>query len=271
MKVTIFGCGWLGKQIAEEFIKKGHDVYGNYRSEKGRSELLEIGVEPFYYEVTRNLINLSDIQVSQMDLIIISIPPFDRDVAENYAIGLQNVVLQFDDDVRVIFTSSTGVYPKKDGIFDEEYNFSAGEKLNPVLLAEKGLRAILGDSLLVLRLGGLIGPGRHPIKQLSGKKVISDGSAPLSLIDSRDVVALISLIAEENHFGETYNVVFPVEQCKKEYYGLIAKKYKLNPPDYGDQPEPFRKIPSKKLMTKYKMILTNNILEFDQPLSVSSV
>ncbi len=267
MKVTVFGCGWLGKQIAEEFIKKGHHVYGNYRSEKGRSELLEIGVEPFYYEVTRKFTDLPETLVSQMDLIIISLPPFDPDVAENYAIGLQNVVLEFEGDVRVIFTSSTGVYPKKDGIFDEDYDFNAGEKLNPLLLAEKGLRAILGDNLLVLRLGGLIGPGRHPIRQLSGKKVISDGSAPLALIDSRDVVALISLLIQENHFGETYNVVFPVEQRKKEYYGLIAKKYRLSPPDYGDQPEPLRKIDSTKLMTKCTEVLTNNILEFDQPLS----
>jgi nucleoside-diphosphate-sugar epimerase len=256
LNIVIAGCGWLGQQIGAQLLGEGHQVYGTYRSGSTRDRIGSIGIDP---------VQIGELdQISRTtDLLIISIPPGKPEKVEDYAEYLKNIVLQFPENTKVIFTGSTGVYPKKDGVFKEDYVFENSEKLTPLFLAEKGLRAILLDRLTILRLGGLIGPNRHPVKVLSGREIQTDGNAPVNLIDSRDVVNLISFIIKHHLFGELLNVSFPILMTKNDYYKMIASRLGLEGPRYVGTPESIRLVDSSKLISNLGFSYQFPITDYD--------
>lgn len=257
--ITIFGCGWLGKQIALSFLREGRKVFGSYRSKENKEQLMEFGIIPFEYHLSSDYIEIDTRIINETGLLVLSLPPLKGIKIEDYAIALQNIVLQFHDTVKVIFTSSTGIYPKKDGNYNEDYEFDGIERLNELYLAEKGLKSILGNRLTILRLGGLIGPNRHPIKYLSGRLIENDGSCPVSLVDGRDVVRLIHYLQIQGVFGEIFNVSFPVKHSKAQYYSVIAKNNDVAQPIYGDSNDLQREIHSNKLSKEYNFQFIHDI------------
>lgn len=231
VNITIIGCGWLGQQLAASLIDSGQNVRGNYRTSKTKTDLVDLRIEPFKWEIAESdLVQIDQEITSTTDVLIICLPP---SCAEDYPLVLQNLVLQFKDDVLVIFTSSTGIYPKREGVFDETYEFNKQEKDSVLYRAENRLRSLLKNRLTILRLGGLIGPNRHPIKFVSGKTYDDDGSAPINLIDSRDICLLVDFLIENEKFGSLFNVVCPSTLSKRSYYSAIAKELTLESPSYG--------------------------------------
>lgn len=253
MNITIIGCGWLGQIVSDKLIKEGHSVRANYRSEETKDSLKKIGIEPFQFEAATEYQSLHKAITENTDVLILSLPPSGLETVD-YAITLQNIALEFPEFTRVIFTSSTSVYPKKEGSFTESYEFDTTEKLNRIYLAEKGLRSILQDRLTILRLGGLIGPGRHPIHSLSGRQMPTNGSCPINLIDGRDIANFIELLIREDKFGELFNLVYPDSTPKKAYYTLIAKELGLDPPTFNGESEIARKVEGQKVFqqTQFK-------------------
>ena len=83
---------------------------------------------------------------------------------------------------KIIFTSSTSVYPQLDIVFDETYDLNQLPGKNSIIEAENVLRAHFSDRLTILRLGGLIGHDRHPIRFLTGRTIAKSGSDKISLI-----------------------------------------------------------------------------------------
>lgn len=257
--ITIFGCGWLGKQIALSFLKEGNKVFGSNRSKENEEQLMKLGVIPFEYHLSPDYIEIDTRIINETSLLVLSLPPLKGIKIEDYAMALQNIVLQFHDTVKVIFTSSTGIYPQKDGNYNEDYAFDGIERLNELYLAEKGLKSFLGNRLTILRLGGLIGPNRHPIKYLSGRLIENNGSCPVSLVDSRDVVRLIHYLQDQDVFGEIFNISFPVKLSKSQYYSVIAKNNEVAQPIYGDNKDIQRDIRSTKISEEYNFQFIHDI------------
>ena len=246
MKIVIYGCGWLGQQIGEHFRLKGHKVFGSYRSEESKEKLIEKQITPFYHAASKEYSQISNEITDNTDLLIISVPPIRNEDPATYSVALQNVLLDFPDTSKVIFTSSTGIYPKVEGTYNEDYNFTAEERLNVLHLAEKGLRSIAQDRLTILRLSGLVGHDRHPIKFLAGRNMHDNGRTPVALVHSEDIIGFIELLIEKGTFGEIFNLSYPGNQLKCDYYLKIAKALGLLPPNYADAPAPYRFIDSQK-------------------------
>lgn len=246
MKIVIYGCGWLGQQIGEHFRLKGHKVIGSYRSEESKEKLIEKEITPFYHTASTEYSQISNEITDNTDLLIISVPPIRNEDPATYSVALQNVLLDFPDKTRVIFTSSTGIYPKVEGTFQEDYSFKANERLNELYLAEKGLRSIAQDRLTILRLSGLIGNDRNPIKFLQGRNMHDDGKTPVALVHAHDIIRFIDLLVEKDTFGEIFNLSYPGNQLKCDYYSKIAKALGFLPPNYADVPAPYRFIDSEK-------------------------
>ena len=231
MNITIIGCGWLGQQLGTSLIENGHTVRGNFRSAKTEKRLMRIGIKPFRWEVSKSASDkINQDIIDATDILIICLPPSS---VEDYPLVLQNIVLQFEDNTRVIFTSSTSVYPMRDGVFDEMYEFNEQEKKSRLFRAEKGLTGLLNDRLTILRLGGLIGPNRHPVKYVSGKTYADNGLTPINLIDSRDICRLVNFLLQNEDFGRLFNVVCPSDKSKRSYYTNLADELALQSPEYG--------------------------------------
>ena len=95
-----------------------------------------------------------------------------KDNQNYYGDKLIEIVDQFPETSKFIFTSSTSVYENISGEYNED-----SKKLiesSPILIAEKKLSGLLNSRLTILRLGGLVGLNRHPINILQGKKNIKN-------------------------------------------------------------------------------------------------
>lgn len=118
----------------------------------------------------------------------------------------------------------------------ESFTFSHGCDLQKeTVQAEIKLRAILGSRLTILRLEGLIGNDKHPVKHLSGKKEIPNGNSPVNLIHLDDVIGLIDRIIERKYWGEVLNACYPNHSIKKVYYTQKAEKLNIPLPEFKDE------------------------------------
>lgn len=231
MNIKIIGCGWLGIQVAEHLLELGNIVYGSYRSSHQKEVISKTRIKGFELNLgVKSQISINILE--NVDVFIISLSPMRKEDSDYYAAVLSNFAQQTPATSKVIFTSSTGIYPQKEGRFTEEYKFLEKE-MNVLFKAESALRKILSDRLTILRLGGLIGPKRHPVKSLQGKSISNDGSAPINLMHSTDVCRAIQQLIEKKIYGGTFNLVFPTDVSKKMYYSSMVKKYNLEQIIFG--------------------------------------
>ncbi|MBM3184801.1 MAG: NAD(P)-binding domain-containing protein [Bacteroidetes bacterium] len=218
--VAIFGMGWLGKPLALSLKKNGNKVFAATRNIDKVKEFNKLGLVGFQvsFETDSVKIYLSKEELDQMDYLIICIPPSGF---SNYAESLGSIVSYFNSETKIIFTSSTGVYEEVFGAVTE-----ASYKIHdhPVHLAERKLEEIASNRLTILRLAGLIGENRHPVKYFIQKNLIPNSSAPVNLVCLKDVIRSIELILEKQLFRKTYNIVNPSHPSKEEYYLSAAKE-----------------------------------------------
>jgi len=235
--VAVMGCGWLGLPAASKLVQDGHSVYGSTTTKKKLEVLKGKGIIPFEICLFEKEIkgNISDF-LNNADVIIINIPPQLRSgKGENYVTKIQLLHEQIKKSSveKVIFVSSTSVYGNIEGEVTEE--------TKPQPITESGKQLLVAEALFkndpelkttILRFGGLIGPDRHPIYMLAGRKELKNGNAPVNLIHLNDCISIISQTLNENWWHETINGVNPEHPTKKEYYTSKAKKLNLEPPVY---------------------------------------
>ncbi len=218
--VAIIGMGWLGKPLAVSLMKNGYTIFAGTRNLDKAKEFNQLGLIGFQisFDTDYVKIHLTKEKLDQIDFLIICVPPSGF---SNYAESLGSIVSYFDSETKIIFTSSTGVY--------EEVNKEVAEDSNkitehPVFLAEQKLKELKGDQLTIVRLAGLIGENRHPVKYFIQKNLIPNSNAPINLVCQKDVIRSIELILEKQLFGKTYNIVNPSHPSKEEYYLSAAKE-----------------------------------------------
>jgi len=174
-KIGVMGCGWLGLPLAEELVKQSYKVSGTTTS-SDKMELLEKkGIQAFHVILTEDEIqgNIEGF-LSSIDILIINIPPKLR--GNNTESFIEKMKLLYHQIKRnnvpkILFVSSTAVYGDAEGEVTEESVPTPTTESGKQLWASEQL--FLNDDVLkttIIRFGGLIGPNRHPVTMLSGKK-----------------------------------------------------------------------------------------------------
>ena len=107
-KISILGCGWLGKALAYELIHKGYNVKGSSTSNNNFDKLKLKGITPFVIDINKITDTISDFLLS--DILIIAIPSKNISGFENLIIKIEASELR-----KVIFISATSVYPNTNG------------------------------------------------------------------------------------------------------------------------------------------------------------
>jgi nucleoside-diphosphate-sugar epimerase len=264
LKITIVGCGWLGIQVGEYLSKQGHSIYGSYRSEEQKEKISKTSINGFNLDLDINSQISTDIS-DKTDVLILSLPPIKREDPNYYATVLEICAQQFQSTTAIIFTSSIGVYPSIEGVFTEAYSFEDLKK-SAVLNAEIELKKQFNSRLTILRLGGLIGPKRHPIKSMQGKSISNDGKATINLIHSEDISSAINSILVKNDFGKCYNLVFPLEISKNIYYPSMVEKYNLNKINFGTEKSVNRRIDGQLIGKNIDFEYAENPINFNEQL-----
>lgn len=249
--ISILGCGWLGVPLARHLMLKGFTVKGSVTSEEKFGLLTEAGIEPFRIVVSDTEVILDDPAFFHAHVLIIAIPPKRiEDIEQVFPSQIRRLIpfILNSGIQKVIFISSTSVYPDKNQIAREE-DFLVPDKPSgrALLEAEELFNEIEEFKTTIIRFGGLIGVDRNPGRFLQkSSKPIED--APVNLIHQDDCIEIISAIIDQDVWGETLNACCPEHPMKKDFYQKAAKQAGFSALIVSEQNAPFKIVDSSKLI-----------------------
>lgn len=164
MRVLIAGCGFVGGALARLLVVDGHEVFGLRRSPDAH---VPDGVVPLATDLTAG----TDLGAAPGDLdwCVTAISPDGRTQTAYeaaYVSATRNLqrLLEVESPTldRWVFTSSTAVHGQKNGEWVDEDSSTdpSGFSGRTVLAGERIVRTSGVPRPVVVRLGGIYGPGR---------------------------------------------------------------------------------------------------------------
>jgi len=219
--VAIVGLGWLGLPLAQHLKKLGWRVKGSKQSLADAQRLHRLGIEAYPFSFSEKMNSLPDnIQsLFDVDALIITLPP-SRFSSQQYCEHLAFLANQ----------------AKKQGVqhlIDESSPLSAEIEIGKTLIqAEQCLFQSEISHCDILRLAGLIGKQRHPVKFLAGKHNLKQGNSPVNLVHLEDCIQAISALLMNPNGLRVYHLCAPVHPTRAEYYTKAAACYDLFTPQF---------------------------------------
>lgn len=245
MVVSILGCGWLGMALAKDLVKQGFDVKGSATSHEKMVIINSQGIAGFIVKLEEGQQLVSNSDFWNCDVLIIA---SNVKLAQNtgYLGAMQLIValIKTKKINRIIFLSSISVYGEPNDIVDEDTapapkTASAGQ----LLALEELLKNV--SQAIVLRLGGLVGPGRMPGTFFAGKKNIPNGLAPVNLIHLTDCIGICKMLLDAPKLPKCLNAVSPDHPSKESFYKAAAAKEGLPLPEFLHEKDQWKIVNSR--------------------------
>ena len=241
--VLVLGCGWLGLALARSLVQAGHRVVGTTTTPENLDGLRAIGIEAHLLCLGADFNADADALLHRLladtEVLVLNVPPRTA-AAGAYPTLLRPVhrAVAASGISRVLFVSSTGVYPNEPRTMRETDAVSTRDAASDVLRAEGHFVPRYGQwKSTVVRLGGLFGPGRAPGRFLAGRQGLEQGNAPVNLVHLTDVVGVLSGIIQQGLWGHTFNVCAAQHPRRRDFYPAAARLLKLEPPVFKDEDE----------------------------------
>lgn len=234
--VSVCGCGWLGKPLAKRLVGLGYAVKGTKRKKDEAAALAREGIEGFAIDIMSPQTWTSQSELFNADTLIINIAAGRKTGSFPEYVAAMSLFIQHakaSGIQHVLFVSSTSVYGNAKGLVTEN--------LLPVPETDSGrahveienvVREVFEGNGTILRLAGLIGGSRHPIKLLSGRTEISGGNEPVNLIHREDCIRAIENLLHYQVWGETLHLSSEHSPSREEYYQWSAKELGLAIPHF---------------------------------------
>lgn len=235
-KIGILGGGWLGLALALEAQKKGHQAKVTSTSEERAKQLIDKGLNAQFLKLTESTVMGALDFFKDIDTLFITIPPgLRKNPQRNYVALVEQIIEKVEayKIQRVLFTSSTSVYGFQKGIMTETSELLGDSpSAQQIIKVEQKLLNNKNFQSCIVRLGGLIGPDRHPIFTLSGKKNLPNPLSPINFIHQKDAVAILLNLFENWNENKIYNAVTPYHPSREAYYSQMAEIAQLPPPSF---------------------------------------
>jgi nucleoside-diphosphate-sugar epimerase len=235
-RVSVLGCGWLGKSLSISLLDEGYSVKGSTTTEE-KLELLEMN------NITPYIVNISEFEefdsFLNSDILIILITSKDVD-------GFQNLISQIEssDVQKVIFISSTSVYGRLNKVMTEE---DAVLK-TPLTEIEDLFRQNNFFETTIIRFAGLFGDERHPSNWFKNGRKIPQPKGFVNMIHKEDCIEIIQTIIDQNCWGQTFNACSNHHPTRREFYTLAKLNNNFEVPEFEDnEVYEWKIISSKKL------------------------
>jgi nucleoside-diphosphate-sugar epimerase len=235
----VFGCGYLGRRVAERWRAAGRRVRALTR---GRADALRAaGIEPITGDVLDRA-GLHGLPAAGTVLYAVGLDrSAGRSMRDVYVGGLANVLAALPPCARFIYVSSTSVYGQTNGdsVTELSPTLPADESGAVVLEAERLLRAARPDAV-VLRFAGIYGPDRLLRKQpiLKGEPLVGDADKWLNLVHVADGAEAVLAAESRGAPGETYNVADGTPVPRRDFYTRLAELLHAPPARFDHRPEP---------------------------------
>ena len=212
-RISILGCGWLGLSLAVELLKLGYDVFGSTTSSDKIKVLEENGIHPFLIDIEKPDGNIDHFLNTEVLIIAItskSIP------------DIKNLVKKIEDSKvqKVIFISSTSVYPFTNGIVTE----ATETAITPLAEIEQLFVTNKTFKTTILRFGGLFGYNRQPGKFIKKDKPLEQPDGYVNLIHRDDCIEIIKQIILKNVWNEVLNACADSHPKRRDFYMREVQK-----------------------------------------------
>ena len=234
-KISILGCGWLGKPLALKLIKQGFAVKGSTTSEIKLSEFQEAGITPFLISLdylTHNIPAFLD-----SEILIVALPSKDIE-------GFKNVICHVEKSAikKVIFISSTSVYGNSEEVVTE-----ASETLPSALTT---IEILFKNSshfeTTIIRFAGLFGYNRKPGNFFKDGRKIPNPDGFVNMIHQDDCIQLIEKVIEKNAWNQIFNGCADTHPTRKEFYTKCTLDIGLKLPEFEEVEQAQQKVISNK-------------------------
>lgn len=227
MKCVVIGLGWLGLPLAKRLVSAGFTVTGTTRQRPIASD----AITHFTYVPTVGVSNELAHALDAADCVVLAFPP-NRTTFENYASDCQQIVARIGSTTKVLLISSTGVYPDHEGWVLESFTDTFPENSNALLLAERTLQKTLNERLSIIRMAGLVGENRYPVRFMaaSGKTYI--GNEWVNVVHQEDAVNCCVFLITKQLWGQTINCCSTEHPDKKSYYEWMAEQVQCEKPTF---------------------------------------
>lgn len=214
--IGILGSGWLGKQFVEQ-CKSKYDLHATNTSKIDNA----IGYEHYVVKLPETW---SQEFFDAIEVLIISISP----QADNFMQSMELLAKSLEKQSnikKIILWSTIGVYGNRTGILDEDFTASPERPAAKTMLeVEKLLENHCQDRLQIMRIGGLVGKGRHPGHFFPDGKIVTRSHDRINLVHGDDVIAITKLLVEGEIDDPLINVVAPYHPMKKDFYSDARKE-----------------------------------------------
>tara|TARA_R110002049_G_scaffold107950_4_gene255879 strand:+ start:23092 stop:23853 length:762 start_codon:yes stop_codon:yes gene_type:complete len=234
--VSVLGCGWLGKPLATSFLEDGYFVKGSTTSED-KIEILEA------LDIEAHIVNISEFEefdsFLETDILIIAITSKDVDGFESLISQIQESTVQ-----KVIFISSTSVYPRINKVMTED---DAVIK-NPLVEIENLFKENTFFETTIIRFSGLFGGDRHPANWFKNGKKIPQPKGFVNMIHRDDCIEIIHAIIAQNCWNTIFNACSNHHPTREEFYVNARISKGLDAPVFEENENyEWKIISSKKL------------------------
>lgn len=235
-KISVLGTGWLGKALCTSLIKEGFSVKGSTRTEEKLPELESLDIEAY-------LVNIEDFEefdlFLQSDILIINITSKDLDAYQRLIVQIEESSIQ-----KVLFVSSTSVYPNTNAVVTED-NQTLDKPLTHI---EDLFRNNKYFETTILRFAGLFGPNRHPGNWFAGGRSISQPDGYVNMIHQEDCIEIIHEIIAQDCWNTTLNACSNHHPTRRDFYTNAKLSLGMDVPSFEETNKPlFKIISSKKL------------------------
>lgn len=228
-RVLIIGCGYLGKRVGQAFLQMGCVVSATTRSAASIQHLNELGFHGIKVDLT-TAAGFSSFE--NFDYILLCPAPTDhhdqayQDLFDKGVGLLMNFLCFHPPKIKLLYTSSVGVYNQNNGAWVDELTPTQAQTLRQIAL-ESAEQHVLKSPFpkVILRLGGLYGPGRNRIAAIRENKISFENAQNyINLIHINDAVKCILFLFDRDITDDVFNGVDMKPVTRKEYYETVASR-----------------------------------------------
>lgn len=238
-QVVIAGCGYVGNALAGMLMAEGHEVFGIRRNVDALAE----GVRGIAGDLAEpSALGPAPPRVEYAVFAVGADGGTEKAYRRAYLDGLAGFLQWLLDEgqrpKRIVMTSSTSVYGQRRGeTITESSPTHPTQFRGETLLASEGLVAASAISSVVVRLGGIYGPGRTRLiaRARAGELVLREREHYTNRIHRDDAAGLIRHLLFHPDPAPLYLGVDDHSAEEAELYAWLAKETGGPPPKSPDE------------------------------------
>ena len=245
-EVTIVGCGDVGSRVARACLESGDRVVGWIRSATSLERLASAGIPGVQVDLDEPSSPIPAVCERQLYYFA---PPPSTGQADPRVARLIESFRESGSPHRVVYLSTTGVYGDCGGAWvDESWPLSPTvDRARRRFDAETRWRVWSeesGGELVILRVAGIYGPGKLPVKRLqSGQPMVGEEDSPITNhIHVLDLVQICRAAMQRGGNGEVYNVSDGHPGSMTGYFNQVADFLQLPRPPVISREEAQRQL-----------------------------